>query len=108
MRPFPSSRFASEAERDSKSTNPWPPPSRWFPPPSAQKGLEVNHGQDIVLAGQPDHFADACLALLDDADRRRRIAEAGRRLVVERFSWDRVADCFEQILEAGPSYRSAG
>lgn len=71
------------------------------------EGLEVNPGADIRIADSPQDFAGACLALLDDAEARRRQAEAAWQLVSSRFSWDRVARDFEAILERHACRRSA-
>jgi polysaccharide biosynthesis protein PslH len=59
------------------------------------EGLPVVSGEHLLLADGPAPFAEAVIALLRDADRRRRLGEAGRRLVEERFSWSRVARDFE-------------
>jgi glycosyltransferase involved in cell wall biosynthesis len=63
------------------------------------EGLEVHPGQDIRIADSPEQFAEECLALLDDASERARLADAAWRLVSSRYSWDRVARDFEAILE---------
>ena len=41
----------------------------------------------IVPAADGDALADALANLLDDPDRRRRLAEAGRARILERYSW---------------------
>jgi glycosyltransferase involved in cell wall biosynthesis len=56
--------------------------------------LDESHAA-LVPAGDPQALATALAALLGDPARRRRIAEAGRRLVVERFSGARVAAALE-------------
>jgi len=62
------------------------------------EGLDVRDGETISRADSAEDFAAACCALLGDEDRRTRLAEAGRALVTERFSWETVTDQFEQIL----------
>jgi len=58
----------------------------------------------LVPAGDPAALASALAALLDDAPRRARLAEAGRRLVVERYSGARLAasleSCYTQLTAA--------
>jgi glycosyltransferase involved in cell wall biosynthesis len=49
----------------------------------------------LVPAGDPGVLATTLAALLDDPARRARLGEAGRRLVVERFSGARVAAALE-------------
>jgi glycosyltransferase involved in cell wall biosynthesis len=63
------------------------------------EGLSITPGRDIVLADDPEEFAGAVLALLDDPERRRALGEAGRTLVRERYSWEQVAREFEQCCE---------
>ena len=62
------------------------------------EGLPVSHGTDIILADEPDSFADAVVGLIRDADRRRGIEQAARRLVVEHYDWSAVAQGFENAL----------
>ncbi|MEE8445265.1 MAG: glycosyltransferase family 4 protein [Alphaproteobacteria bacterium] len=45
----------------------------------------------LVPPGDVDALRDAVSGLLDDPDRRRELGEAGRRRVLEQFSWKRVA-----------------
>ncbi len=66
------------------------------------EGLDVTHGSDILLAGTPAAFADACVRLLEDEALHGRLAAAGRDLVGSRFAWERVAERFEEILEGAP------
>lgn len=49
----------------------------------------------LVPAGDPDALATALTALLDDPARRARLGEAGRRLLVERYSGARLAAALE-------------
>lgn len=63
------------------------------------EGLPVEHGQNIRLADTDAAMVEECEQLLGDEAARRRQAEAARQWVYERFSWDSVVDCFEQILK---------
>ena len=49
----------------------------------------------LVPAGDAAALAAGLARLLDDADRRRRLGEAGRRLVLERYSGARLAAALE-------------
>ena len=49
----------------------------------------------LVPAGDPDALAATLAALLDDPARRARLAEGGRRLVIERYSGARLAAALE-------------
>jgi phosphatidylinositol alpha-1,6-mannosyltransferase len=56
----------------------------------------------LVNAEQPDEVAGALRRLLADHGLRRRLGEGGRRSVVERYNWNRVAADLERIgHEAG-------
>jgi glycosyltransferase involved in cell wall biosynthesis len=63
------------------------------------EGLDVEDGRHLVLADGPEAFSRAVLDLLRDAPRRRAIAEAGRAIVEERYSWTQVTRVFEKHLE---------
>jgi glycosyltransferase involved in cell wall biosynthesis len=45
----------------------------------------------LVDAERPEAVAQALRRLLDDPALARRLGQAGRRAVVERYNWDRVA-----------------
>jgi glycosyltransferase involved in cell wall biosynthesis len=62
------------------------------------EGLAVSCPENIRLADTPEDFGQECLALLDDANERGRMAAAGWTLVSSNFSWDRVAASFEAIV----------
>jgi glycosyltransferase involved in cell wall biosynthesis len=63
------------------------------------EGLDVTHPCNIRLADTAGSFAAECLQLVNDAPARGRMADAGLHLVTSRFSWDRIARDFEEILE---------
>ena len=63
------------------------------------EGLPVSDGLDILLADDPGGFAAAVVRLIRDADARRHMEQAGRRLVVERYDWSAVAQDFENALK---------
>jgi len=67
------------------------------------EGLEFNPGQDMSIADDPAEFAARSVELLEDGERRSRMAAAARQLVTERFSWERVARSVEQALESAPA-----
>jgi sugar transferase (PEP-CTERM/EpsH1 system associated) len=63
------------------------------------EGLDVSDGRDILLADNPKAFAAAVLQLLREPADREQIAVSARELVAQRFSWEKVTDRFESILE---------
>jgi glycosyltransferase involved in cell wall biosynthesis len=63
------------------------------------EGIEVTNGENIVLADGADAFADATIRLLRDPALARRIAQGGRRLIEERYAWDRVDERLLGVYE---------
>jgi glycosyltransferase involved in cell wall biosynthesis len=66
------------------------------------EGLPVDHGTHLWIADEPEEFAEGCLRLLADADRRRSLATAARQLVANHFSWTASARLFADLLARGP------
>jgi glycosyltransferase involved in cell wall biosynthesis len=62
------------------------------------EGLDVHHGQDIVLADVPVAFAGAVTALLQDVELRRRYERAAAALAAK-YDWAAIGDKFGQVLE---------
>jgi polysaccharide biosynthesis protein PslH len=62
------------------------------------EGLDVTNDQDIVLADDPNAFADATASLLVDADRRRGIERAAAAQAAS-FDWPVVVRQFEASLQ---------
>lgn len=54
------------------------------------EGLSLTRGEALEIADGPEAFAAACVRLLGDPGARRRLAENGRRQVLERYEWDAV------------------
>jgi glycosyltransferase involved in cell wall biosynthesis len=63
------------------------------------EGLALTDGQEFVAADHPQEFADAVVSLLRNEARRKELGQAGRALVVERYSWPQVAREFEAHCE---------
>jgi sugar transferase (PEP-CTERM/EpsH1 system associated) len=64
------------------------------------EGLDVEPGVHVMLADDPQSFADAVVALFRDVERRRQLEQAGRALVIERYDWSAVAVALEHALAA--------
>ena len=65
------------------------------------EGLEVTHGENILVADAPQDFADRVLSLLGDSGERKRLGAGGRALVERRYSWEKIA------VELDRAYRHA-
>jgi glycosyltransferase involved in cell wall biosynthesis len=59
------------------------------------EGLNVNDGQNIVLADTAEQFANRCVELLDNPALRNQLIEAGRRVVDEQYDWSRISPLVE-------------
>jgi glycosyltransferase involved in cell wall biosynthesis len=66
----------------------------------AAAALQVNPGQDLLVADGAHNFADAVLRLLDDPALCGQIGQAGRRYVEKHHDWDGVAARLEDVYAA--------
>jgi polysaccharide biosynthesis protein PslH len=62
------------------------------------EGLDVRDGENIALADSLAAFAERCVALLKDADARRKQSQAALEMVSACYSWEVVARKFERLL----------
>jgi glycosyltransferase involved in cell wall biosynthesis len=63
------------------------------------EGLDVRPAKNILIGDTPEKFAAHCIALLDDKELSRRQSAQALKLVEEKYSWERVARRFEEVLE---------
>ena len=63
------------------------------------EGLAVTDGENILIADEPEQFAEHVLRLFRDDALRMRLSVNGRRLVEERYAWERCADRLEEVVE---------
>jgi glycosyltransferase involved in cell wall biosynthesis len=61
------------------------------------EGLDVHHGQDILLADDGESFADSVIALLCDEEKRKHFERAASGLAAQ-YDWAVVARRFEDVL----------
>lgn len=59
------------------------------------EGLPLQEGEQILRADSPASFAASVVTLLQDAEGRKYLGDAGRALMEQRFSWASVAADFE-------------
>jgi glycosyltransferase involved in cell wall biosynthesis len=55
------------------------------------EGLSLAGGEHLLLADDAEDFACRTVEALESADLRRRLAQAGRKLVVEQYDWSQIA-----------------
>jgi polysaccharide biosynthesis protein PslH len=61
------------------------------------EGLELVPGEHFEVADTPLQFAERTAALLADVKMRDRLGENGRRLVTDRYGWDRIVPALETV-----------
>jgi glycosyltransferase involved in cell wall biosynthesis len=64
------------------------------------EGLDISPGQDILIADEPEAFAEACIRLVTDADQRQKLSDAAWMHVSSEHSWEAAATVFEELLTA--------
>lgn len=79
--------------------------------PISVAGLEARGGENVVLAETPEAFAAACVDLMGDRDKRRRIGDAGRATALRAYSipakMDEVEDLLHDLLGRSVSPRAS-
>jgi len=63
------------------------------------EGLDVQHGDHLLIADTPEAFAEAVLRLLGDPTMRQRLADNGYQLVRDRYDWAAVMPRFLDLVE---------
>ena len=54
------------------------------------EGLNVHHGENIVVCDEPESFASAVIHLLEEPHQREKLAYAGRQLVESEYDWRQI------------------
>ncbi|HSM56161.1 MAG TPA: glycosyltransferase [Candidatus Sulfomarinibacteraceae bacterium] len=60
------------------------------------EGFPVNAGEQLLLADDPDHFAEAVLALLSDGGRREALGAAAREFAAA-YDWRRIVPRLDEV-----------
>jgi glycosyltransferase involved in cell wall biosynthesis len=63
------------------------------------EGLDITPGEHLLVADDPDHFAQCVVKLITDPDLRDRLVVNGRRLVEEEYGWDKIGDSLNCFLQ---------
>lgn len=61
------------------------------------EGLQVKHEESILLADDPDGFADATLRALENESLRAALSSAGRAVVERNYSWEILGERLRQV-----------
>ncbi len=62
------------------------------------EGLEVVDGENILIADDFDTFADKIILLLNNSDISRKIGEASKKLMENKYTWEKIGKNFEDKL----------
>ena len=68
--------------------------------PKAAEGLEVIPNKHLLIGENNIAFAQQVVRILQDPCLRMSLAEAGRKLVEERYGWEAIGNKFEQLVKA--------
>jgi sugar transferase (PEP-CTERM/EpsH1 system associated) len=74
----------------------------------AISALDVNPGEEILVADDPLTFANNVISLLEDPERREEIGTAGRRFVEKNHDWTVVASRLEDVYTYAIEKRGEG
>ncbi|WP_256083287.1 glycosyltransferase, partial [Staphylococcus aureus] len=72
------------------------------------EGLPVRDRVELLLADDPQSFADAVVRVLEDRALARELGTRAARTVRENFGWGRVAACFAAICEEAIRLKAHG
>jgi len=56
------------------------------------EGISYTAGKDIMIADNPQEFADAVLALVTGHESRATVSAEGRKLVLEKYDWKIIGE----------------
>ena len=62
------------------------------------EGLDVEPGRHVLVADSPSAFAAQVLRLLGDDNLRNQLVEASAALVRDRYTWDRIGEVLEGVV----------
>lgn len=68
------------------------------------QGIDVKHGEQLLIGDEPKEFAKQVVRLLKDADLRLRLSADGRRLIDERYHWRAIAEQYLDVLDAAVTH----
>jgi sugar transferase (PEP-CTERM/EpsH1 system associated) len=61
------------------------------------EGLQLRHGEDILIADTPEAFAEAIVAVLTDQSLRKKLSDNGKHVVRSLYGWETIAQKLEDI-----------
>lgn len=70
------------------------------------EGLPVRDGEELMIADQPEEFAQTVIRLLCEPALAKSLGESARAVVCEKFGWERAARSFAEICERAAGQRA--
>jgi glycosyltransferase involved in cell wall biosynthesis len=68
--------------------------------PRCARALGAEDGVHLLVAGEPQAFAEAVVRLLNDPEYVGQLGRAGRQFVIERYSWTGAAENLRRLYDA--------
>jgi glycosyltransferase involved in cell wall biosynthesis len=62
-------------------------------------GIDVTPGENIIIADDPEEFAQRVIELLNDKELRNRIGANARKLMEEEYSWEKMTDMLNEVFQ---------
>ncbi|HSC47314.1 MAG TPA: glycosyltransferase [Gammaproteobacteria bacterium] len=75
--------------------------------PLAVEGMELMHGEDVLVGDEPVEFIAATLRLYNDEVLWRRLSQGGRRVLRERYSPEVIRARLEEVIRSAHDVRLA-
>jgi len=63
------------------------------------EGIDCRAGEHLLVADEPEEFAEAIARVLADSDLAERLAADARKLIEERYTWKAIGAAFSDIVE---------
>jgi polysaccharide biosynthesis protein PslH len=67
------------------------------------EGINVENGRQVLIADQPQDFADAVLRILEDPRLAESLGKSGRELIVEQYDYRKVCAQLDRIYQKVPN-----
>jgi polysaccharide biosynthesis protein PslH len=74
--------------------------------PKGAEGLDVEHGNHLLLASSPEDFSTACCQILDSPDLRENLASNAYTLVKQKYDWQAVMPGFLNLVQNAVNHSS--
>jgi sugar transferase (PEP-CTERM/EpsH1 system associated) len=63
------------------------------------EGLDVRHGENILIADTNEQLVEAIVSVVDDQDRRNRLGTAGRALISNHYEWTKLGGLLFELYQ---------